>query len=191
MKKIITGFLGLILVVGLVGGAAFALLSSQATVSGVSFVVGNANLQVSANGSDYSSDVNFSGAFFTGLYPTSDVVGEQFLLKNSSDVNIALSLNAKLNDGASESPVGSWDVLKDAVQVGFDYYDGSNWVEAPGYATLNQWNATGYALAGGNIAQGDQRWYRMHVKISPDTDSAIAGKSLTSTVFTFTGTQAP
>jgi predicted ribosomally synthesized peptide with SipW-like signal peptide len=191
MRKIITGFLGLILVAGLVGGAAYALLSSQSTVSGVSFAVGNANLQVSPNGTDYSTDINFAGAFFTGLFPTSDVLGGQFQLKNNSDVNIALSLTGKLNNGVVEGAPGSWDALKDAVQVGFDYYDGANWVTAPGFATLNLWNTTGFTLAGGNLAQGTQRWYRMHVKISPDTDSTIAGKSLTSTVFTFTGTQAP
>jgi predicted ribosomally synthesized peptide with SipW-like signal peptide len=186
MKKIITGFLGLVVVAGLVGGAAYALFSSQATASGLEFATGNANLQISVDGNYYYPVWNFGNAFFDGLFPGSDVTGTQFLLKNSSSSNFALTLTGVLTSGGS----GDWGALKDVVTVGFDYFNGT-WQSAPGFATLDQWNTIGYTLPGGNLANGDQRWYRIHVQVPSTADNSIANKSLTGAIFTFTGTQVP
>jgi len=190
MKKIIAGFLGLVMLVTVVGGTAFALFSATAKVSGVTFATGNADLKISTDGSNYYNPYNFGGSFFSKLYPAINTVGPQFLIKNTSNSNIALILSVQLKNGdVTENPAGSWAVLKDVVQVGFDYYDGS-WHTA-GLATLAQWNSPGYSLEGGNLAQGNQRWYRIHVVVPSTADNTIADKGLYSTIFTFTGTQAP
>ncbi|MFH0772757.1 MAG: hypothetical protein V1922_00380 [bacterium] len=190
MNKIIAGFIGLLMVTAVVGGTAYALFFSTATVSGVTFATGNADLLVSANGINYSQDYNFAGTFFTGLYPTQDVVGSQFSLKNNSTANIALDLVAQLNGGAPELHSGfSWDALKDVIYVGFDYYNGT-WNTATQRHTLNQWFTSSYALEGGNLPFGTSRWYRMHVSVA-NAGNEIADQGLTSTVFTFTGTQKP
>jgi len=45
MRKILTGFLGLVMVVAVVGGTAYALFSSIVTVNNVAISAGNATLQ--------------------------------------------------------------------------------------------------------------------------------------------------
>lgn len=188
MKKIIAGILGIVLILSVTGGTAYALFSSTATVSNVAFTTGNANLTVGIDGQTYASNLDVGSVKFNNLFPKAEDT-YQFSLKNESTSPISLSLAAKLNNGVTESLAGSWNTLKDVVSVSFDYYDGSSWIPA-GFATLNQWNAAGYGLDGGVLAPDASRWYKMHVKVA-DADNSIAGKGINNVVFTFTGTQAP
>lgn len=189
MKKIIGGIIGLMLTISIGVGTAYATFSTTGAVSGISIVAGNAGLGISTNGSSYYPDYGFQGSFFDKLYPGVNTFGPQFLIKNISTANVSLNLFAQLKDGdVTEYPAGSWAALKDQVKIGFDYYNGTDWITA-GTATLAQWNSIGYSLEGGNLAQNGQRWYRIHVTIDPSVDNSIANKGLTNVKFTFTGTQ--
>lgn len=179
----------MVLTISISVGTAYALFSTTASVSGITIAAGNAGLEIGTDGSSYWPDYNFSGSFFDKLYPGVNIFGPQFLIKNTSDANVDLALFAQLKDGdAIESPSGSWAALKDQIYIGFDYYEGTQWKTA-GTATLANWNSPGYALEGGALAHGDQRWYRIHVTIPSGADNSIANKGLTNVKFTFTGTQ--
>jgi len=71
MRKILTGFLGLVLVAAVVSGTAYALFSSTVTANGVTFSTGNAKLEfysASATPANWAQTVTFPTTF-TNLYP--------------------------------------------------------------------------------------------------------------------------
>lgn len=188
MRKILTGFLGILVVVSIVGGSAYALFTSTATVSGVTFATGNANLQVGSNGSTWASALNLSNNYFKNLYPLQKTY-YAFNLKNNSSSDIALNLTAKLRDGVGQKNTGDWDKLKSKISVAFDYWDGSIYQPA-GFATLAQWNSPGnYSLLSGSLPKGANRWYRFHVNVADGTSTEMANAGIYNVVFEFTGTQ--
>lgn len=192
MQKIISGFLGLVLVLTVVAGVAYAAFSSQASVSGVTFATGNAALQISkTGGEDWNSTIDFANTIFLGLFPLAERT-QEFDLKNNSSSVISLDLAAKLRDGVTETTPGDWDALKDKISISFEWWDvATSTYQTTGWATLNQWNTPGYPLEGGSLAPGATRWYRFHVKVADATSAEIAGKSISNVFFDFTGTQAP
>ncbi len=184
MNKIVTGILGLLLVVGVTSGTAYALFSSTATASGVTFATGNADLKI-WDGNAWAKD--WSPSFtFNNLYPGYNNY-QPLHLKNESTSPIGLTIKGILMPGATENPAGAWNTLKDVVKVNI-WLSG---VGETGYKTLNEWNTTGFDLPGGAIPQNQQKDYRFYVLIDSSADNTIAGQSLSNIVFQFTGTQAP
>ena len=194
MKKIIAGIVGTLLTIGVAGGAAYALFSSQATAGSVIFATGDANLQL-WNGSNWVPIWNPSSFNFSGMYPGYGGTGadqanstqfQQFFLRNFSTSPITLSVFAKLRDGVTESAPGAWDVLKDKVLVAILLPD---WSGGTGWHTLNEWNTTGHALPGSPIGQGLQQEYRFYVRVDGAAGNEIKGQSLSNIQFDFNGTQ--
>ncbi len=172
------------IVLSAVASSASALFSSTATVSGVTFSTGNANLQV-WNGSAWDDDYSPSNFLFTSMYPGFNNF-KSFSLRNSSTSNIKLTLNAKLANGATQSPAGAWDILKDVVEARFTNADGT--VPLTSWRTINYWNSTGANFDTG-INPGENRWYRIQVRIPSSAGNEISNASLADMKFDFTGTQ--
>jgi hypothetical protein len=185
MKKITLSILAIAMTLAVVTTSASALFSSTATVSGVTFSTGNANLQV-WNGSTWVADYNPGNFLFQNMFPS--YAGSQtFYLKNNSTSAITLGINAKIRNGATEDPSGSWNVLKDVVEVRF--YDIEMATPASGWASLNYWNTTGANFVTAGISKGAQRQYRVDVRVVGSAGNEISDKSLTNMKFDFTGTQ--
>ena len=179
MKKIISGILGIVLIAGVVGGAAVAAFTSKATVGGVTFATGNADLKV-YNGTEWVNDWSPSNFNFAGMYPAYENY-KMLYLKNMSTSPIALTVKGTLRNGV----IGDWAALKDKVSVNV-------WLSADnntGYHSLADWNSTGYELQGGNLAQNEQKNYRFYVMVDPSADNTLATKNLSGVNFDFTGTQ--
>lgn len=180
--------------IALLATSAFALFSSTATVSGVTFSTGNADLQV-WDGSTWVADwtsptFNFSNMFpgygGTGASEGTSTSYQTMYLKNLSTSAIALNIVGTLRNGLTETPAGSWDALKDQVMVAVLL---SDWSGGTGWHTLNEWYTTGYTLPGGSLAQNTQREYRFYVRVNGAAGNEIATKGLTLVNFDFLGTQ--
>lgn len=196
MKKILFGFFGIMMVIGVVAISARALFSSTATAGGVTFATGNADLRV-WDGEDWVSDYSPSDLIFTSMYPGYGGTGADestskefitFYLKNMSTSAVSLSIASKLRDGATEIPAGSWDALKDVVYVAVVLPD---WSDGSGWHTLNEWNSTGFSLPGGFLAQNTEREYRFYVRVDSAAGNEISDKSVSDIVYEFVGTQTP
>lgn len=185
MKKITLSILAIAMTLAVVATSASALFSSTATVSGVTFSTGNATLQV-WNGSAWVADYNPGNFLFQNMFP-SYTGSQMFYLKNNSTSNITLGINAKIRNGATENPSGSWDVLKNVVEVSF--FDVGMGASASGWASLNYWNTTGANFLTAGIAPGAQRQYRVDVRVIGSAGNEISNTSLTNMKFDFTGTQ--
>lgn len=185
MKKITLSIMAIAMTLAVVTTSASALFSSTATVSGVTFSTGNATLQV-WNGSTWVADYNPGNFLFQDMFPS--YTGYQtFYLKNNSTSNIALGINAKIRNGATQNPAGAWNVLKDVVEVSF--YDVDMDAPATGWASLSYWNTTGANFVTAPIAKGAQRQYRVDVRVSASAGNEISNTSLSDMKFDFTGTQ--
>lgn len=179
MKKILFGFLGIMLTLAVVATSARALFSSTATVGTVTFATGNADLKV-YNGTDWVTDWTPSDFNFSAMYPGYETYRILYL-RNSSSSNIALRIAGKLRAGVS----GHWAELKDVVWVNV-WLSG---IGETGYHSLSDWFTVGYQLPGGALAQNTQFNYRFYVKVDPLATNSISEKTLTGVNFDFTGTQ--
>ncbi len=194
MRKILFGFLGIMMVVAVVAGTARALYFSTATVGGVTFATGNADLKA-WNGSEWVTDYTPSNLLFSNMFPgyggtganeTTSTKYVAFTLRNMSTSAISLDVVGKLLPGGVENPAGSWNVLKDKVYVAVVLPD---WTAGTGWHTLNEWYITGDALPGGPLAQNSQREYRFYVRVDGTAGNEISGFSVSNMVYEFTGTQ--
>jgi hypothetical protein len=190
MKIIIFSLLVITLTLGAVATSAYALFSSQATVSGLTFSTGNADLKIYSSGT-WGNDWDLNDSIFKNLYPMSSVY-QQFRLKNNSSSNISLALSAKLLDNPLIDQT-SWNVLKDKIEVSFQEYDGVSWESSPQileYLPLSVWNNPGSEL-GTTLAPGVSNYYRMLVRINDfdDPNNLLPNKSISGLTFQFTGTQ--
>jgi len=202
LKKILFGILGLVMTAGVVGGAAFALFSSSATVTNLSIAAGNASLKV--GDSEVTTDTTWdAGLNLTGMYPgygVSPSVYSDFYVENDSTAEIALNVTATM----LANPAGWSNDLKHAVQLGVENVDNSGW---SGWYSLPEWRNGSIAFPGGPIPYGTTWNYRVYVRIpytygaddagytpgpavGTDVGNEIAGDSLSGAVFTLTGTQA-
>jgi len=190
MKKILLSILAIALTVGTVSASAYALFSDTASVAGMAFTSGNADVQVAldkSGGATYETNFGETARFTTALnsklfgnmYPGFQEWG-YFRLKNNSKSKIALGLTGQLRDGVS----GNWAELKDKIQIKITTADGSyltNWY------TLNEWNSAPRSL--GTLPEGnDPLTYQIHVKML-DAGNDFAGKTLSGVQFDIVGTQ--
>lgn len=188
MNKIILSVLAIVLTLGAVSTSAYALFNSTATVSGLTFSTGNADLQVYASNS-WTNDWNLSNSVFKNMYPNFTSY-QQFQLKNGSTANITLDISAKLMDNPSIDQ-NSWNLLKDKIKIAFQAYDGSSWESSPimtSYYPLSLWNNPGYSL-GVSLLPNTSNYYRMLVKVDDATNEELAGKTISGITFQFTGLQ--
>lgn len=192
MKKILLSILAIALTVGTVSASAYALFSDTATVGGMTFTSGNADVQVALDklgGATYetgfANSVNFWGALnsklFGNMYPGFQEWG-YFRIKNNSASNITLNLTGQLRNGVT----GNWDALKDKIQIRITKEDGS---DLTGWVTLSDWNSTPRSL--GSLPKSETpSTYRIYVQIPRDgVGNEIAGKTLSDVNFDIVGTQ--
>ncbi|MEI6533358.1 MAG: TasA family protein [Candidatus Roizmanbacteria bacterium] len=189
MKKIIAGILGLFIVVALVSGSAFALFLSSATLTGVTFAAGNADLQISVDGLGFANTkIAPAEMNFQNMYPGYSATDTFWLKNNSSVPNMKLSLTGKLTSATTGLP----SVLADNIQlevVEIDSFGADIPASTTGFKTLTVWNTTAQALPGVDLNYGATRQYRVNVKIDSTVGNDIAGLTITGALFTFTGTQ--
>ncbi|MCL5784255.1 MAG: hypothetical protein M1142_02790 [Patescibacteria group bacterium] len=195
MGKIISGLLGLVMVVAVVSGTAYAVFSDQVQVSGVTLSTGNADLQI-WDGDGWQESL--SSALFTGNTYPGWQQGQYFALQNNSASNIGLDVTARL----TSAPSGNWGLLSPIVQVAVVQYDsqaaalaavaannpGLGGVDAStGWQTLAAWNASPIAIST-NLLKGAQGDFVIWGKIPSDAGNSIANQSLT-TDWVLIGTQ--
>jgi hypothetical protein len=186
MKKIILSVLAIVLTVGVVSGAAYALFSSTVTVSGITFFTGYAGLKVTDSQSTVLvSDSAYSAAMTAklgNLYPGfQDYTNVDFL--NNSSSNIGLNLSMQLTSAG-----GNWGELSNMLYIAVTPQGtaptGSDW------HTLAAWNAAPINF-GTTLAHNATSSYRISFAVDSTADSSIANMQLTGVTFVLTGTQAP
>lgn len=173
--------------VGLVSGAAYALFSDTATISGVTMATGNADLKISGDTETTGYDDNF--VFPAGFNTNISAIFPGFedyanlWLKNDSDSHIKLDVTARLTSAG-----GDWGTLKDVLQIKViaDSKDGAS----TGWKTLAEWNADGGVyFPGDDIDQGAFRKYYVYFRVPSTATNTIADKALSNVTFVLTATQ--
>jgi hypothetical protein len=185
MRKILTGFMGLVMVSAVVGGVAYAAFSSQASVLGTSFSTGSADLQVGAGVSPAFASTFAPNWVFSGLYPGLVSTPTSFQLRNNSTSPVAFSITGSLRPGVT----GDWGPLSSVVKVAITTSATAPAVGDPAWKTLAEWNAPGAYSIDANLPQNIERLYYFHVYTDSAAGNEIAAKSLTGVNFDFVGTQ--
>jgi hypothetical protein len=176
MKKIWLSMLTIVLTVGTVAGAAYALFSDTVTVQGISITTGTADLKI-----NNSNDPYIVPAGLTDLKPGEIRTGyAPFTLNNASTAGIDLALKAQLTGYGTE-----FDNFKTKVSMRIlrsDGLVGSEW------KTLNEWTTDMFTL-NSTIANGGSTNYYFEVKVDSTAGNTMAGKTLDSVKFEITGEQ--
>ncbi len=205
MKKIILGILGIFVVTAVVAGSAYALFSSQATVSGISVEAGTVGLQVRGMGTSYATNWNTAFAI-TGLKPGFGVAAsldptkslDMYLQNTSSDVdfNVTMKLTTLPSQWGNYLTFGTQVLVQDS----------DNLANTTGWMSMPQWANGEVTLPGGSIAKGAEKKYYVYIRVPfayGDNESGytggpsagtlvgneIVGQMLSGGVFTITGTQ--
>lgn len=183
MRKIVFSFLTIFSVIGVVAGSAYALFSSTATVNGLTFSTGNADLQLSTDGSLWSNTLDSFPSYTnmsTGFQST-----QEFYLKNNSLSNIGLEIFVQLLDNNESGNSTAWPIIGDNIIVNFQMFDGLNWVDLA-TNTLSYWKESDYSF--GSLAYDSSQKYRMTVSLDGLADED-AGQTLSDLNLQFVGTQ--
>lgn len=187
MNKIVSGVLGLVMVLALTAGSAYALFSDSATVSGVTLTTGSTDLQVKlADGSDtYDSTLDLSTHVFETLSPGQETVPLAFDVRNSATDNVTLDLTGLLTSAA-----GDWGVLSPVLKMAiYKSTDTATTGATTGWKTLTEWNNAPVALPLSPLAQNGENNYKVSFMLDTSADNSVQGKTLSSVVVVLTGTQ--
>lgn len=187
MKKILMALMTIAITIGLASGAAYALFSDTATVSGIAIGSGNADLMISAMNATtgFDDDLVFPSEFNTALsnlYPGFEDRAEIWL-RNDSASHILLDINGRLTSAS-----GDWGALKDVIQIRVQADDLSGPVTS--WKTLAEWNATGGVhFPGDDIGQNEVKKYWVYLRVPSSATNSIADKSMSDVTFVLTATQ--
>lgn len=193
MKRILFSILAIVLTVGAASGTAYALFSNTVTVSGVTLATGNADLKINGTNDSLLAVALSTSNTYPGWQD-----GQYFTLDNKSTSDIGLAVTAKISGHS-----GSWDALKDVVQVAVIEYGGSSGAmsdlsdKVPGNAgtilantgwkSLTDWEAAAVSI-GTTIPKDGTHHFVMWARVLATADNGIAGKTV-STNWLLTGTQ--
>lgn len=197
MKKIYLSILAIVLTVGMVSGAAYALFNDTVAVSGLTVTTGNADLKV--NGDD--SSTNGLGFSMQDIYP-GWMDGKRFYLTNKSQSDISLDLSTILSTYTNNT-TSDYHYLKDQVSIAILEY--SSGAEAntdltdgipgnttnthnTGWKTLAEWKDSSKKISSSPLAKDAYRYYIIWAKVDSGAGNEIAEKNLT-TNFVITGEQ--
>ena len=214
MKKILVGFFGIFLVLGIVAGTGYALFSSQVTMTGmvlgtatpaleIAFHDKSTGLPYDAIGDgdtdpDYSSTLDFTGQSFQKLLPGEYDWGAFWLRNHSTDGHLnpeeyqeELDFSLK---GSIVSAGGNWGLLKDVIRMRVCVFDnaednGCHATEQTDWYTMNSWLLVAKDFPGGELASGEERAYVINFFIPSGSGNEIAGKTITNMTMEVTGTQ--
>ncbi len=203
MKKILSGFIGLFLVIGIVAGVGYALFNTSASVNGVVLGTASPNLVLCNEVGGVIAEDQCAQTF---SFPTNDPFGPLvpggedwagFFLKNNSSSEI-LSGGNKLNFklyATIPSAGGQWNDLKDAVEMRVCLYlltSGTNHCDttkATSWMTLAEWNAGDIALNVPTLLQGENIHLTVLFRLPISFDNTVAGKTIQDMNITFKGVQ--
>jgi len=183
MKKIITSLLFIALIITLVSTSAYALFTSTANVNGLTFSTGNANLQISSEGTSWANTLTLTPAYTNMAVGFSNA--QTFYLKNNSLSSINLNIFTKLIDNNSANNAVSWGIIGNKIKVSFQKYSGSTWSDLSS-GTLSDWKNPGFNLD--TLSVGSTQKYQITVTLD-SADNSDANQSLSDLSFQFTGTQ--
>lgn len=193
MKKILGSLIAIVLTIGLVGTAAYALFSDTVTVSGLTITTGTADLEISFNGNDnafYEESHNFENLVLAdNVYP-GYTNSATFYLRNVSTSDISLRPSTRLT-----AATGDWGALSNVVQIRVTDVTDSNY--SWGWQTLAWWNAVDRTItntAGVNYeadptGTANAHEYQIEIRVPTTAGNEISGLSLTDITFVITGTQ--
>jgi len=183
MKKIFPSLLLIALVVVSVTASALALFSSTAHVNGLTFSTGNADLQISSDGSYWSNTVTLS-SLYENMAP-GFTSSQNIYLKNVSQSNIGLGIFTQLIDSSPSTNGSAWEAIGSKINVSFQTFVNSNWTNLAS-GTLLDWKDSGFSL--GSLAFDSSQNYRFVVSLS-GVENSDASQSLSNLSFQFVGTQ--
>jgi hypothetical protein len=172
----------------LVGGVAFALLQSQATLRGNSISTESANLLISQNDSNYGPST--SGYAFTGIIPgTQASQTEHFLLKNTGTAPLALTMSL------ASAPTSADGVDLSKVHVILTPYSTTTYMpgtpQSFSLQSLLDAGADGVAVDYPNpLAAGTKEEFNLQIDMDNDAYSGSASVSLSNLDLSFIGTAA-
>lgn len=191
MRKILTGFLGLFVTIGLVAGVGYALFSSTVNLNGMVLGTATPGLKVSLDGTNYYPSLDLTNIRFAPLLPGEMDWGEIWVRNTSNGGTDKLDMNLQARITAAG---GDWGVLKDAVQMRVCVYKditGYNCDEtqATNWLTLAQWNANPITLPANPLEQGLFEKFTIVFRVPSSYGNEIAGKQITGMNIELTGTQ--
>jgi hypothetical protein len=183
MKKILFGFLGIMMVVAVVASSARALFFSTVNINNVAISSGNANLEfsLSSNG-PWTSDFTFVPWIAENIAPGYENHAT-FYVRNNSSADIDLKLSALLKVARGDwGPFNLWTTV---------WVGDSTGTTGSGYHTLTEWATTPGIDLGITVPHGGTpQAMGLYLKVSIDADNSFANKWI-STDWTITGTQTP
>ncbi|HNY04419.1 MAG TPA: hypothetical protein PKI92_01540, partial [Candidatus Woesebacteria bacterium] len=171
------------LVVASVTASAFALFSSTTRVNGLTFSTGNADLQISSDGSTWGNTLTLNPAYTNMAVGFSNT--QTFYLKNNSLSNISLKVSNKLLEGTQANDPAIWTAIGGKINIAFEKYNGTIWTSLVS-RTISQWKDTGFDID--SLAFNTSQKYRLIVTTSA-LENTDAGQVLSDLSFNFTGTQ--
>lgn len=183
MKKIFSSFLLIALVIASVSLSAYALFSSTANISGLTFSTGSADLQISTTDSNWSNTVSLPPLYENmapGFTSTQNI-----FLKNVSLSDINLNVYTQLIDSSPTANGAVWDIIGEKIIVTFQKLVDSTWTDIAS-GPLLQWRDSGFNFdtLSRNISQN----YRMQVSLN-GIENEDSSQVLSDLSFNFTGTQ--
>ena len=205
MKKILVGFFGIFLVLGIVAGTGYALYSSTVSVKGATIGTAQTGLKIDAFGNfdgiagkEWLSSlpgydpylIELGGESIIGrtLYPGQKSWGHIKLI-NTSTENMSLTVTGKINSVVMDD---DWNDLKNDLLMRLCTVDGIAPGDTPTACTpeyyLYQWYGTAREFPGNPLVDSQQYW--VEVRMPVGAAASTAGKTITGLEFLITGTQA-
>ncbi|OGC50994.1 hypothetical protein A2W32_00335 [candidate division WWE3 bacterium RBG_16_37_10] len=190
MNKVVSGLLGLTVVVGLVVGAAVAQFNDAASLTNLALSVGSPDLLIKLTGGEsFLQEVNIAGSFFDTLVP-GEFDEVLFELRNNSTGNLDFSLTGKIP--VVPTPSEDWTALKDEVEC-VVYLQGGDpesvdTAVSSGWKTLNTWLAS-QDLPGDPLNSSSEEQLVLRCKVPSDAPNSVAGQEITDLEFEVTGEQ--
>lgn len=192
MNKILSGVLGLVAVLGVTAGSAYALFSDSVEINGIDLETGTANLEIKfTGGPSFLSAVTVPTSPLATLSPGEQSAATLFDLNNASSDGLDMNITGFIS-GHEVGP--DWDDLKSLLELSV-YLPGENpelLVNSTGFVPLSSWESFSQTLPGGTLLDTDlPRSYEMRFRLSSSATSTVQGRLLEDLVVTFVGTQTP
>lgn len=108
---------------------------------------------------------------------------QTLIIKNTSDGNSVLTLSSQLNNSFKENPAGSYEALKDAIQIRLTTSEGNS---TP-WTALANWVGSTQVLPGDPLKAGNEAKYNLEIMARGDAEENTANKSLTGLTLTVFG----
>jgi hypothetical protein len=179
MRKILSGFLGIVAILAVVSASAYAAFTTTATASGITLTAATAGLFIGPT-SDSVTTNSLPNIGSATLVP-GVIYSNDFYLENSSNAGITLGVTAKI----THHNVTSWSDLSPLIWA--QVVNGDDNSDISGWHTLADWEANGVSL--GSLTDNLVHHYKINYKLDNSAPDSLQGKSVSSITITLTGTQ--